>query len=83
MLKNKDDRIELYRFIFAVIIMIFHGHNVNNGLGHPIRLGHVFVEFFFFLSGYFTYSHIYIYIRQTKKNLKMIRHCLFRTHGIN
>jgi len=70
MLKNKDYRIELYRFICAVIIMIFHGHNVNNGLGHPIKLGHVFVEFFFFLSGYFTYSHIYKMCQSDKEGLK-------------
>ena len=55
---QKDYRIELYRFIFAVIIMIFHAHNINNGQGHPIPLGHVFVEFFFFLTGYFTYSSL-------------------------
>ncbi|MCH5339958.1 MAG: acyltransferase [Acetatifactor sp.] len=56
---NRDNRIELYRFIFTILIMIFHAHRVNNGLGHPIPLGHVFVEFFFFISGYFTYSHMY------------------------
>ena len=55
---KRDNRIELYRFIFACIIMIFHAHNVNNGQGHPIPLGHVFVEFFFFLTGYFTYQNI-------------------------
>lgn len=38
--------------------MVFHAHNVNNGQGHPIPLGHVFVEFFFFLTGYFTYQNI-------------------------
>lgn len=56
---KKDNRIELYRFIFAVLIMIFHGNRVNKGLGHLIPLGYVFVEFFFFLSGYFAYSHMY------------------------
>lgn len=55
---KRDNRIELYRFIFACIIMVFHAHNVNNGQGHPIPLGHVFVEFFFFLTGYFTYQNI-------------------------
>lgn len=48
MKEQKDYRIELYRFVFAVIIMIFHAHNINNGQGHPIPLGHVFVEFFSF-----------------------------------
>lgn len=38
---KRDNRIELYRFIFACIIMVFHAHNVNNGQGHPIPLGHV------------------------------------------
>lgn len=59
MVTKKDNRIELYRFIFAVIIMIYHALIVNDGLGAPIPLGYVFVEFFFFLSGYFTYSHMY------------------------
>lgn len=58
MMVKKDNRIELYRFIAAVIIMIFHAHNINNGQGHPIPLGHVFVEFFFFLTGYFTYANL-------------------------
>lgn len=62
---QKDYRVELYRFIFAVIIMIFHAHNINNGQGHPIPLGHVFVEFFFFLTGYLTYMSL---IRKMKKD---------------
>ena len=53
---KRDNRIELYRFIFACIIMIFHAHNVNNGQGHPIPLGHVFVEFFFFINWLFYIS---------------------------
>jgi len=56
-MKNKHNQIELLRFLFAVLIMVFHAHLIN-GTGHPIELGHVFVEFFFFLSGYFTYAHI-------------------------
>lgn len=55
--KKKDNRIELLRFIFAGLLMIFHGHLVN-GVSHPIPKGHVFVEFFFFLTGYFTYAHV-------------------------
>lgn len=43
--KKKDNRIELLRFIFAGLLMIFHGHLVN-GVSHPIPKGHVFVEFF-------------------------------------
>ena len=57
-MNKKYNQIELLRFLFAVLIMVFHAHNVNNGLGHPIPLGHVFVEFFFFLTGYFTYLHV-------------------------
>lgn len=68
MTDQKDYRIELYRFIFAVIIMIFHAHKINNGQGHPIPLGHVFVEFFFFLTGYFTYSSL---VKKCKKNSSM------------
>lgn len=65
---RKDNRIELYRFIFAVIIMVFHAHNINNGQGHPIPLGHVFVEFFFFLTGYFTYAGL---AKKPKDNMEL------------
>ena len=76
MTEQKDYRIELYRFIFAVIIMIFHAHNINNGQGHPIPLGHVFVEFFFFLTGYFTYSSL---VKEYKKNNSMNHYPLHYT----
>lgn len=68
MTDQKDYRIELLRFISALIIMIFHAHNINNGQGHPIPLGYVFVEFFFFLTGYFTYSSL---VKRHKKNASM------------
>jgi peptidoglycan/LPS O-acetylase OafA/YrhL len=64
---NKDNRIELYRVLFAMVIVIFHAHNVNNGNGHPIPLGHVFVEAFFFLTGYYTYAHIQKRIKEKKR----------------
>lgn len=75
---KRDNRIELYRFIFACIIMVFHAHNVNNGQGHPIPLGHVFVEFFFFLTGYFTYQNIKKGVSENKIDFLFIR---FNIHG--
>ena len=50
--------------------MVFHAHNVNNGLGHPIPLGHVFVEFFFFLTGFFTYASLIKRRRDNTADLK-------------
>lgn len=64
MKKSKHNQIEMLRFLFAVLIMVFHAH-LFNGTGHPIKLGHVFVEFFFFLSGYFTYDHV---VRKCKED---------------
>lgn len=55
---NKDNRIELYRFLFMIVIVINHVNTISAGLGSPIPLGNIFVEFFFFLTGFFTYSHI-------------------------
>lgn len=66
---QKDNRIELYRFLTAFIIVIFHAHNINNGYGHPIPLGHVFVEFFFFLTGYYTYASMIKKINDNRYNI--------------
>ncbi len=55
--QRRDNQVELLRFLFAFLIMVYHSHLIN-GVGHPIKLGKVFVEFFFFLSGYYTYAHI-------------------------
>lgn len=55
---EKNYKIEFYRFLFMIVIMLNHVNTVGDGLGSPIPLGHVFVEFFFFLTGFFTYSHI-------------------------
>lgn len=55
---KKDNRIELYRFVAVLIIMIFHAGAFNSEQNHPIPLGHVFVEYFFFLTGYFTYRNV-------------------------
>ena len=51
--KRKNGRIEFFRFIFAMIVMIFHGKNVmNDGEIRIMFSGRLGVEFFFLVSGY-------------------------------
>ena len=46
-------KIELFRFIFAVIILLHHSHNLNDGKFFFIARGSLGVEFFFLVGGYF------------------------------
>ncbi len=56
--KNKrNGTIDIYRLLFALAIMA--GHATNLGLQAPFPFAGVgiFVEFFFLLTGYYTYQH--------------------------
>ncbi len=55
---KRNGLIDIYRFLFALVIMT--GHSVNVGMEPPFPFAGVgiFVEFFFLLTGYFTYSQI-------------------------
>lgn len=50
--------IDIYRFLFALVIMT--GHAVNVGMEAPFPFAGVgiFVEFFYLITGYFTLNHI-------------------------
>lgn len=51
--KGRNGRIEFFRFVFAMIVMIFHGKNVmNDGEIRIMFSGRLGVEFFFLVSGY-------------------------------
>lgn len=62
---KKNGMIDLYRLLFALVIMA--GHSVNIGMEPPFPFAGVgiFVEFFYLLTGYYTVSHFDKQISQT------------------
>ena len=57
--------VELWRFIAALLIMTHHLFSLGIDAVYPFRYAFVYVEFFFILTGYFTYRHFL----KTKENL--------------
>lgn len=55
--KKRNGLIDLYRLLFALVIMA--GHSVNIGMEPPFPFAGVgiFVEFFYLLTGYYTILH--------------------------
>ena len=59
MKKERNNMVEIWRFIAAIVIMLHHLYV----LGEPFKkvylgyFGWIYVEFFFILTGYFTYKH--------------------------
>ena len=54
----KEGKIELYRFLGCIFIMIGHYvFYVDSELSVPFTVSYQFVEFFFIVSGYFTARH--------------------------
>lgn len=58
MKKERKSIVELWRFICAIIIMLFHSY-LFLGEKHPFLDGWLFVEFFMILTGFFTFEHFY------------------------
>lgn len=50
--KGKNGRVEILRFIFAVIILLFHIDKRFGPVDHFFNRGYIGVEFFFLVSGY-------------------------------
>lgn len=63
-MQERDGRIDILRFVFAVLIMVFHAHRVGYS-EHPFPQGYAFVEFYFFLSGYYLAHHAVFYPNDT------------------
>lgn len=67
--KNKRTAIvDLWKFIAAVMIMIHHLYYLSpayEGKDYPGYFSWIYVEFFFILTGYFTYRH---FTRQDKQD---------------
>lgn len=60
--KSKLDIIELWRFIGCCIVMAYHSYTMGREhFSYPFSGGWVFVEFFFILTGYFTFLHFHNY----------------------
>ena len=58
--KVRDHRLELMRFIAAMLILVHHSYLVDAPLvDRPYYGGYIYVELFFYITGYFTLSHFY------------------------
>ena len=63
MVNSKNNRmaiVDLWKFIAAVMIMIHHLYYLSpafEGKDYPGYFAWIYVEFFFILTGYFTYRH--------------------------
>lgn len=56
-MKQRNTMIDLWRFIAAIAILLHHAGEL--GIHKSISgNGYLFVEFFFMLSGYYTYRHL-------------------------
>lgn len=56
--KQKIGEIELMRFFFSIVIMLFHSSYIFDGAIHPFPAGRLAVEYFFIVSGYLMMSSI-------------------------
>lgn len=54
----KNVKVEFLRFLSAILIMLCHMYMLDGSLvDWPFKGGYIAVEFFFFLTGYFTVAH--------------------------
>lgn len=67
-MKQRNTIIDLWRFIAAVAIMLHHVSELGTEKSICSN-GYLFVEFFFMLSGFFTYSHFRN--KETSANIKV------------
>lgn len=51
-MKQKNGKIEMLRFLFSVIIMLFHSSNIEGFSDRLFKTGAFAVEFFFIVSGF-------------------------------
>lgn len=55
-MKKRNGNVELVRFIGSLIIMASHIENMGFE-NYPFISGWIFVEFFLFITGYYTAKH--------------------------
>lgn len=56
--RKRNGKIELLRFVFSVIIMVFHAGNIAGFENRLFKTGAFAVEFFFIISGYLMMASI-------------------------
>ncbi len=74
---NKEGKIELYRFLACVFIMI--GHYIlymHSELSIPFSVSFQFVEFFFLITGYFTARHFDVKWNESNKMSDLVKYHL-------
>ena len=54
---QRNGMIDIWRFIFALLIMGHHMYHLDIGESYLFQSAWIYVEFFFMLSGYFTAKH--------------------------
>lgn len=55
---KRNSVLELWRFIGSIVILLFHSGTLGI-VDHNFMSGWIFVEFFYMVTGYFTYKHFY------------------------
>ena len=50
---KRNALIELYRFVFAFMVVMVHSHGFNPPQNYPFKGGYVAVEFFLIIAGYY------------------------------
>ena len=78
--KKRNGMIGLLKFLFSIIIVIYHNEKLLIGYNHftVARVGYILVDFFFMVSGYYLYSSI-LKIKDSKRtniykeNMKLLK----------
>lgn len=54
---NRNNCIDIWRLMAAIVIMVHHSTHLDGITGYPFKIGKIYVEFFYILTGYFTYVY--------------------------
>lgn len=68
-MSKKNPTIEMWRFVAAIMILMCHLYYTGVEDGYPFSMTFIFVEFFFMLTGYFSYVHL----EKDRNKIKSIR----------
>lgn len=69
--KQRNGLIDIYRFIMAICIMLYHSYHLHGIANYPFKIGgQIFVEAFFLLSGYFVTKDVETNKKEQKSDFK-------------